>query len=346
MSPQSSDRPDAHLYGQPRPKRKPIASSTSHSFASSLNSLLASAPTKASGATSARQRPSKNRKDDIFSVHNKGAKKRAAADLEGRDSTEQKHQKDIGVVDHDTLHRSKRKMEEKARLYAAMKRGDYVAPNRGINDEESGPLVDFDRKWAEDEADGKEVKYDTTSDDGGDSEEEELVEYTDEFGRTRKGTRAEVARDSRKRRVAANAEQELEEMSARPSMPTGVIYGDTVQSSAFDPDDRAAEVMAHLAAKRDRSATPPEEVHYDATKEIRSKGVGFFQFSKDKESREREMQELEKERQETVKHEQEREERRQKKAKELEERKRKIKEKRGEREADDFLKTLGSEIGS
>ena len=345
MSSNIPDQADAHLYGAPRPKRKPITTSTSHSFASSLNSLLAAAPAKSSGITSARQRPSKSRKDDIFSTHNKGAKKRAAADIAGNDPTEQKHQSNIGSVDHDTLHRSKRKMEEKARLYAAMKRGDYVAPKRGVNDEESGALIDFDRKWAEDEATGKEANYDTTSDDGGDSEEEELVEYTDDFGRTRRGTRAEAAREIRRRRVAANAEHELEEMSARPAMPSGVIFGDAVQSAAFNPDAQASAAMADIAAKRDRSATPPEEAHYDATKEVRSKGVGFYQFSRDKEGREKEMRELEKERQETVQMEQEREERKQKKTKELEERRRKIKEKRGEREVDGFLKSLENELG-
>ncbi|KAI4150247.1 MAG: hypothetical protein LQ340_004190 [Diploschistes diacapsis] len=340
-----ADHPDAHLYGAPRPKRKPIATSTSHSFASSLNSLLSAASSKASATTAARSRPPKNGKDDIFSTHNKGAKKRAAADLADRDDfTGQKHKTDIGMIDHDTLHRSKRKLEEKARLYAAMKRGDYVAPKHGLNDEEPGGLVDFDRKWAEEQAAGKDANYDTSSDDGDDSEKER-VEYTDEFGRTRRGTRAEVARATRQQRAAANAERELEELSARPAMPAGVIFGDTVQSAAFNPDDQAASAIANLAAKRDRSATPPEEVHYDASKEVRSKGVGFYQFSKDKEGRDREMRELEKEREETVKREQEREERKQKKLKELEERRRKIKEKRDEREVDGFLKSLESELG-
>ena len=237
-------------------------------------------------------------------------------------------------------------MEEKARLYAAMKRGDYVAPKRGINDDDSGALVDFDRKWAEEEATGKGADSDTSSGNGDDSQEEELVEYIDEIGRPRKGTRAEAAREDKRKRMAANAQAELEEMSARPAMPSGVIYGDTVQSAAFNLDAQAASNMAEIAAKRDRSATPPEEVHYDATKEVRSKGVGFYQFSKDKESRDREMRELEKEREETIKREKEREERKQKKLKELEDRRKKIKEKRGEREVDGFLRSLEKEMES
>lgn len=341
-----SKQSDGSLYGVPRPKHTPkstIHHSTAHSFAASLSSLIATSSTKNS-TTGAKPRISRARKDDIFATHNKGTKKRAAADISDGGRAEQEHQTNIGTVDYDTLHRSKRKMEEKAQLYAAMKRGDWVPPKRGINDEESGSLVDFDRKWAESEAAGGE-KDDTSSDDGGDSEEEEMVEYTDEFGRTRKGIKAEVARQQRQQRIAANADQELAEMSARPAMPSGVIYGDAVQSAAFNPDEAAAKMMRELAEKRDRSATPPEETHYDATKEVRSKGMGFYQFSRDKETREKEMQNLEKEREETATREKEREERKQKKLQELEERRRKIKEKRGEREAEGFLKSLEGELG-
>ena len=342
--------PDSHLYGAPRPKRNPISAlstSTSSTFAASLSSLLASNNASKS-STTARARASKTRKDDIFSTHNKGAKKRAAADIatdRNNPSTEQKHNVDIGSLDHETLHRSKRKMEEKARLYAAMKRGDYVQqPRRHVNDEETGPLVDFDRKWAEDEAAGRETNPETSSDEQEDSEEEEMVEYEDEFGRTRRGTRVEVARATRQQRMAAHAEKELEELSARPAMPKGVMIGDTVQSGAFNPDERAAEAMASLAARRDRSVTPPEEVHYDASKEVRSKGVGFYQFSRDKEGREREMKALEKEREETVRREKEREERKGKKAREMEERKRKIREMKEGREINQFFKKLEGEM--
>lgn len=342
-----SAQPDMHLYGVPRPKREPkstIKPSTSHSFASSLSSLLANpAPNK--GTTSARIRPSKNRKDDIFTTHNKGAKRRAADDILDKEytaATGVKHKADLGNVDYDTLYRSKRKMEEKARIYAAMKRGDYVSTRKGDLTEDSGPLVDFDRKWAELQETGKEEE-DTDSDDGGDSEEE-TIEYTDEFGRTRTGTKSDVQRELQRQRITANAETELAEMSARPSLPRGMIIGDAIQSAAFKPDAAAEKAMHELAAKRDRSATPPEETHYDATKEVRSKGVGFYQFSKDKASRENEFKNLEKERADTLWLEKEREDRKQKKAQELEERKRKIHEKRSQKQADNFLSSLDDAI--
>lgn len=342
-----SDHPSVHLYGVPRPKREPkstIKPSTSHSFASSMSSLLSNS-THSKGATPSRPRVSKNRKDDIFATHNKGAQKRAADDIldkEYTSATGMKHKADLGKVDYDTLHKSKRKMEEKARVYAAMKRGDYVPSRKGGLAEDSGPLVDFDRKWAESQIAGEE-EDNSDSDDGGDSEEE-MIEYTDEFGRTRTGTKSDVERELQRQRIKANAETELVEMSARPSMPKGIIVGDTIQSAAFNPDAAAEKAMYDLAVRRDRSVTPPEETHYDATKEVRSKGVGFYQFSKDKASREKEFKNLEKEREDTVRLEKEREDRKQKKHQELEERKRKIHEKRSQKQADNFLNNLDNDI--
>ena len=240
-------------------------------------------------------------------------------------------------------------MEEKARLYASMKRGDYVpAAGRGgragENKEENG-LVDFDRKWAEDQEGGKDTNYDTSSDDGrgGDSDgEEELVEYEDDMGRTRKGTKAEAERERRRQNAKTYAEKELSKYSARPAKPDIIVYGDTIQSAAFNPDDALAERMRNIAEKRDRSMTPPEEVHYDASKEVRSKGVGFYAFSQDKEGRQKEMDSLEKERVETERMKKEREERKEAKKRQMEERKKEIGKKREKNLADAFLRSMES----
>ena len=201
-------------------------------------------------------------------------------------------------------------MEEKARLYASMQRGDYV-PRKGGRDKEVEGLVDFDRKWADKKDDPH--THDTSSDDYADSDTdkpdklrqstetegaEDLVEFEDEFGRLRQGTRAQLARHERKKNAAAYAEAELADMSARPAAPRpeDLIIGNTVQSGAYNPDETIAERMARLAEKRERSLTPPEETHYDASKEIRSKGVGFYQFSTDEGERRRQMEELGRER--------------------------------------------------
>ena len=240
-------------------------------------------------------------------------------------------------------------MEEKSRLYSAMKRGDYVPSNGDSSKDERLALVDFDRKWAEDDAAGKDTNYDTSSDDsdggassnGTEEEQQELVTFEDEYGRLRKGTAAEASHEERRRLRISRATADREEMSARPARPSAIIYGDTVQSSAFNPDEPVATQMDELARKRDRSATPPPEVHYDATKEVRSKGVGFYQFSGDAEGRRREMGDLERERKETERRRGEREKEGEERKRGVEERKRIIKEKRERKMAERFLDGLG-----
>ena len=255
---------------------------------------------------------------------------------------DQQHKTSLDSVDPATLHRSKRKMEEKARLYASMKRGEYVPPAGATNKEEHA-LVDFDRKWAEREEAGEDAGCpvsDSEDDNDEDPEANELVDYEDEFGRQRRGTKAEVARIQRQRTAQSHALAELQQFSARPAPPPSLIYGDTVQTAAFNPDTNITTQMESIAKKRDRSMTPPEEVHYDASKEVRSKGVGFYSFSKDKEGRQREMEALEKEREETERGRKEREERAEKRKREIEERRRIIGEKRGKKLADAFLDGL------
>ncbi|KAI9887326.1 MAG: hypothetical protein M1823_000842 [Watsoniomyces obsoletus] len=343
---------NSNLYGIPRPKKsaKEISSSTSLAFTSQLSSLLSKDDDKSRTTTSGRPRPSHS-KSDIFTAHNKNTKKRAAKDLEDDGfSTPQTRTSSAAAVDPSILHRSKRKMEEKARLYAAMKRGDYVPPEnkRGANNLEENALVDFDRKWAENEERGKGNELDTSSDDDDDDHEEdnndnnELIEYTDEFGRQRQGTRAEVAREERRKRILAA--DEPDRFTARPAEPSNLIYGDTVQVSAFNPDEPIVAKMEEIVAKRDRSMTPPEETHYDANTEIRSKGVGFFAFSKGKEEREKEMNELVKERLETERNRKEMIMSKEKRKLEVEGRRKKIREMRGEKQADRFLESLVGEM--
>ena len=223
----------------------------------------------------------------------------------------QRHSDKSDGVDAATWRRVQRKMEDKARLYAALKRGD-------VEDGEERHLVDFDRKWAdkEDASDVSSGNDDDDDDDGdgdgngngegtgtGTGRETGMVEYVDEFGRTRVVTAAAAARE--KRRLAAIASDAPDRFTARPVAPESIIRGDTIQSEAFDIDRNTATSisMAELAAKRQAGhtdfTTPPPETHFDATKEVRTKGVGFFQFSGDEETRKAQMEELERERVET-----------------------------------------------
>ncbi|KAF2097358.1 hypothetical protein NA57DRAFT_41037 [Rhizodiscina lignyota] len=330
------------LYGAPRRNKshaKEISSSSTLNFTSQLSSLITAskssdAPT--SKSSTGRQRP---KKEDIFTKHNKGSKKRALADLEEDDFTKQKHSTSSEAVDEAQWRRAKRKMEEKARLYDALKRGDL----EDVNDKYG---VDFDRKWAEAQERGdKDEEISDNEDDDSGKEEEEMVEYIDEFGRLRRGTKAEAKIQEKINRAREMGVDHADRFTARPTAPENVIWGDTVQTAAFNPDETIAQKMADIAQKRDRSLTPPPDTHFDARQEVRQKGQGFFQFSADEETRKKEFANLEKERVETERRRQENADRKEKRKKEVEERRKAIQQKRGKAEADKFLDGLMGELG-
>ena len=368
--------PPDSLYGIKKPKatasKKDLTSASTLAFTTHLSSLISKgtasspSPSPSDPTTHGRPRPSKS-KPDIFSVRNKGSQKRAAADISDDGAftaVEQVHKRgaDIGAVDEAVLQRSKRRMAEKARLYAELKRGEYLAESSDEEEGEEGrtrartrwaennSLVDFDRKWAEEEAQREGV-----DDEDGGSEQDDgtLVEYEDEFGRTRQGTKAEAAEAARARDPAADkgegnrsASASTVPASARPARPENLIYGSTVQAAAFNPDDNIAAQMAHLAKRRDRSPTPPEETHYDAEGEVRHRGTGFYAFSKDEAARKEEMEELMRTREETMKERSHAASKKTAREKAKEERRKKIEELRGKRRAQEFLNGLGSLVPS
>lgn len=327
---------DGHLYNQGRPasksKTKQITSSSSVAFSSTLSNLIKSASTDSSKPAAGRARSAK---DDIFKSQNKGVQKRAQKDLEDSQFTQKHRKRTSDEVAEDEAHwkRSKRHMEEKARLYNALKRGD-------IEDVDDKYGVDFDRKWADKQEKG-EADTDSSSSDS-EASEEELIEYEDEFGRTRKGTRAEIAREERRKRTLAA--DEPDRFTARPSMPANIIYGDAVQSLAFNPDETVAQQMAELAAKRDKELTPPPDQHFDGRQEARQRGTGFMHFSRDEEERKQQQANLDEARQETERVRRERKERDQKRMEMIKEKRRAIQQKRSQGQAERFLNELGAEL--
>lgn len=318
---------DPNLYGhRPSKKQKRDTNlSTSLDFTAQLTSLMSN--TGSSKPSAGRSRPSREPKDDIF----RGTKQ---PKRQGKQDTDSKLVlKEVTGTEDEAQERAraKRNMENKARLYAAMKRGDYVP-----KENEAEPLVDFDRKWAED-VEGKD-DYETSSDEDNDDGGGEMVDYEDEFGRSRQVTKAEKDRLERRARRGLLGAEEFERMSARPRAPGNLIYGDTVQMMAFNPED--PEQMEALARKRDRSATPPELKHYDADHEIRNKGTGFYKFSKDEEVRKQEMESLEEERKKTEQQRKDREEQKEARKKDIENRRREMAERRARKQADSFLDGL------
>lgn len=348
------------LYGNPRSKSsktQELPSSSTFAFTSQLSSLIS----QGSNASShGRPRPSKTPKSDIFSKHNKGAQKRAAADLEEDEHhvAKQVHQqsRDIGTIDDATLHRSKRRMKEKVRMYEDMKKGMYLAGDSS-DDEETGHdrsrpedylarlrrkekegLVDFDRKWANEE---RKIQEGSEEEEEEDDDNASIISYEDDLGRSRRGTRAEAAR-------AARAKEEEEQGRSmqerwRPNRPENLIYGEAVQAEAFNPEANIASQMAHLTARRDRSATPPEQVHYDADGEVRNRGTGFYAFSRDETERQKQMEELKQAREETQRQRERLAARTAERQATIDDRRRQVKELRSKRLAARFLNSLPTE---
>jgi hypothetical protein len=63
----------------------------------------------------------------------------------------------------------------------------------------------------------------------------------------------------------------------------------------YDPSsDRVAAIQAAAAEENN-----PLNIHYDASREVRAKGAGFYQFSADEETRKKQMEELQQARNET-----------------------------------------------
>jgi hypothetical protein len=382
-----ANNPASSLYGVAKPKntatKKDLTSSSTLAFSTHLSSLISknspssSPPVDVSGisTTRGRARPSRSSKSDIFTVHNKGAQKRAAADEDGsltHTTLQQVHQRadDIGHVDAATLHRSKRRMEEKARIYEDLKKGWHLEESSDEDDggadgyfsrmrrKENNALVDFDRKWAEEESARKARKHkrgsgspsDTESDNGTERDEDDddatggsVVNYEDEFGRSRQGTRAEAARAARLRRQQEQGQgrdQDSHDRS-RPARPDNLIYGSAVQAEAFNPEAAVTSQMSYLASRRDRSQTPPAEIHYDADAEVRNRGTGFYAFSRDEKLRQKEMEGLLNARKETERERETRRERKGERDRVKAERQKKIRELRGMRQSEIFLRGLG-----
>lgn len=355
---------DAHLYGVPRPSKRPttttVPNPTTTAFSSALSSLITSkSPPVTDLSSRPVPKPKKTNPTDrnsIFTTHNRLTKKRAAADVDdllapsSALAHEQKHTTSSTTLDDSSWRRTKRKLDEKARLYAALKRGD-------VEDKSEKYGVDFDRKWAEREEaarlngdQGEESEQSDGSDDDGDDDMKEKIEWVDEFGRTRETTRAEMIREQRSALRQSRAQVDLVEEQARPAMPSNVIYGDTIQTAAFAPEEDIAAKMARIAAERDREPTPPKDVHYDARSEVRTKGTGFYQFSGEKEERRAQMKGLDKLRQETEesrgRKEDEKEAARARRAREVEERRKVIREKKEKMMANRFLDDMGREYAS
>lgn len=149
-------------------------------------------------------------------------------------------------------------------------------------------LVDFEQNPMD--------PYDSDSDDVDESltvpvppreEDDPVIEYEDEFGRIRTGRRSEIPRH-----LLPQTDPEQEE-----DVDPYVIYNPVNHFPVYEPSaERLAAIEAEFSEENN-----PLNVHYDASREVRAKGAGFYQFSGDEETRRQQMEELKRAREETEK---------------------------------------------
>ncbi|RPB01986.1 hypothetical protein L873DRAFT_1733951 [Choiromyces venosus 120613-1] len=303
------------LYGAPRPKSKPkpipLSQSSIHALATEL-SLARTRPRQS------RARPSEK------PPSNRGVAARAARDEAGQTTN-----RDIGGdVDERQLVRSRKKLVIKAGVYERLRRGGGGGEGEG----EDG-LVDFDKKWVEE----GEPEFRSSDDEEEEEEEEEggeMVEHTDDLGRTRKVSEKALERILRREARAKLQSQDQESTTSSQSLaaqplPEAISYGPRIQTGAFQTANFSSVPTADmLAAAMPVEKEGVEEVHYDAGGEVRTKGVGFYQFSKDEGERKREFAELEEERRRTEMERERMAEKKRKRKEDLEKRKEEVRKKR------------------
>ncbi|KAL9551428.1 hypothetical protein MBANPS3_004272 [Mucor bainieri] len=225
------------------------------------------------GKQSTAKRPEK--KQTVWTRQNKGISERNQRDKAAR----------LEDVQGNVLQRSREQLEKKARLYEAMRSGEALDPYDDDQDEEKRPLVDFDRKYFQERelekqkeaaaAQKKRKRHDNKDDDDDDDQDDPWVEFEDEFGRTRIIRRSELP----------STEQQQQHHR---------------HSDDSDYDSEEEENKAYLIAQqRYKAADRSDMDHYEADREIRTKGVGFYQFSKDEQERRAQMDKLNRLRTET-----------------------------------------------
>ncbi|CAG8519433.1 13860_t:CDS:2 [Acaulospora morrowiae] len=196
----------------------------------------------------------------------KSVKKPGLWERQNKGVNERSHRDELELVDAPTLEASRIAMERKAKLYDQLKK-------TGISDDRLAEevLVDFDRKAWENPSD------DESNDEKQNENDDPWVEYVDEFGRTRLCRKSQLPKDDSSNTSIPDAE----------SAPT-----DLDDTSPMEDERQRWEE----AALKELKSGP---IHYDETKEIRTKGVGFYRFSKDEEERQKQMRELKEMRLET-----------------------------------------------
>ncbi|CAK7246184.1 MAG: hypothetical protein STHCBS139747_007807 [Sporothrix thermara] len=352
---------DPDLYGQraAKKKRTELGLSNTLDFAAHMQSLIKAKPSSKSGekrssaSVPASSSSSSHKRSKISAIDDGSTKddRRSKAGSKSKAPWAKRptpgSSADLELDAHER-ERIRRNMAAKAKRYAAMQRGDYV-PREG---EAASSLVDFDRKWAERRRNGDLSASDSDSDrdsddsrsSGSEDKNKEMVEYVDDFGRTRTVSKARRERDLRRQERAARAARDLEDMRARPAPPpdaSRLLYGNVIQTEAIEALDTAADRPPAAWTDDD----DPQPTHYRAQDDVRTRGAAFYAFATDDEAqRAAQMQALADERSKTEAARAERSAQLDARKKEMAARREALAERKAKKLADSFLDGLGKDL--
>ncbi|CAE6380129.1 unnamed protein product [Rhizoctonia solani] len=230
---------------------------------------------KAEPVVGGSKRPEKKR--PAWAQENKGVRDRARRDAE------------MDQISKPTLESARAKLERKAQLYDQLQK----AKGAGLSEKQrESLLIDFD-SW--DSGNDTDSSGDRDRDESlivpGRDEDDPVIEYEDEFGRIRTARRSEIPRD----RLPENFNPfSRSERSVPADDDPDVVYGRATYFPVYEPsNERRAAIEASLIDE-------PLVDRYDASKDNRAAGAGFYQFSKDEETRRQQMEDLKQARVDTV----------------------------------------------
>ncbi|RHZ88543.1 hypothetical protein Glove_22g202 [Diversispora epigaea] len=191
----------------------------------------------------------------------KSVKKPGLWDNQNKGVNERSRRDELEIIDAPTLEASRIAMERKAKLY------DQLIKT-GIDDETLAEeiLVDFDRKALENLSD---MNNEENEEKGNEEDEDPWVEYIDEFGRTRMCRKSQMPEEI---------------------LPTSNGVGEETSINSEEISFMEQEKNEWEKAALEELKNGP--IHYDETKEIRTKGVGFYRFSQDEKEREEQLRAL------------------------------------------------------
>ncbi|XP_044002376.1 coiled-coil domain-containing protein 174 [Aphidius gifuensis] len=204
-----------------------------------------------------------------------------------KEKKDDKNDDPIELEDVSTLKKSKYMLEAKSRLYEKLKKN---------GDKDQMYLVDFSNKSESEDEVYNDDDYD--DDDVNSDPEEDWIDYTDCFGRTRRCLRRDLPKMKEKDNLVK------QEVVNEPPEDAAINKQDDEQQQPdfiAPPNETEIELMRKKWEEQTEKLSHKPDIHYQDIlfDEARTHGVGYYAFSQDDEERKKQQENLLKLRKET-----------------------------------------------